>query len=157
MFKGGAKTTVDPSARMRDEQFWGDSRKVELTKSESSMDDFINNMTKIKGFKYILFGAKALIENHVEIGGGPGKQSKFDIGPINTIVSNNFVDGLRFRASGQTTAALNPHLFGKATMPTAARPSDIITAPCSPIPSTRRTIFRLNSPSARCRSSAPMT
>ena len=113
MFKGGAKVTVDPSARMRDEQFWGDSRQVELTKSESSMDDFINNMTKIKGFKYILFGAKALIENHVEIGGGPGKKSKFDIGPINTIVSNNFVDGLRFRASGQTTAALHPHLFWK--------------------------------------------
>ena len=113
LFKGKAKKTVDPSARMRDERFWGDSRQVELTKSESSMDDFINNMTKIKGFKYILFGAKALIENHVELGGGPGKQSKFDIGPINTIVSSNFVDGMRFRASGQTTAALNPHLFWK--------------------------------------------
>ncbi len=113
LFKGKAKKTVDPSARMRDERFWGDSRQVELTKSESSMDEFINNMTKIKGFKYILFGAKALIENHVELGGGPGKQSKFDIGPINTIVSSNFVDGMRFRASGQTTAALNPHLFWK--------------------------------------------
>ncbi|MBP5387757.1 MAG: carboxypeptidase-like regulatory domain-containing protein [Prevotella sp.] len=113
LFKGKAKKTVDPSARMRDDQFWGDSRQVELTKSESSMDEFINNMTKIKGFKYILFGAKALIENHVELGGGPGKQSKFDIGPINTIVSSNFVDGIRFRASGQTTAALNPHLFWK--------------------------------------------
>ena len=113
LFKGKAKKTVDPSARMRDERFWGDSRQVELTKSESSMDEFINNMTKIKGFKYILFGAKALIENHVELGGGPGKQSKFDIGPINTIVSSNFVDGMRFRASGQMTAALNPHLFWK--------------------------------------------
>ena len=113
MFKGKAHTKVDASARMRDEKFWNDYRKVELTKSESSMDGFIQSLTQIKGFKYILFGAKALIENHVEIGGGPNKRSKFDIGPINTIVSSNFVDGLRFRASGQTTAALNPHLFWK--------------------------------------------
>ena len=113
MFKGKAKKVVDASARMRDDAFWKEQRSVELTKSESSMDDFINNITKIKGFKYILFGAKALIENHVEIGGGPGKRSKLDIGPINTIISNNFADGIRFRASGQTTAALHPHLFFK--------------------------------------------
>ena len=113
MFKGRAATSVDASARMRDESFWRDYRKVELTQSESSMDHFSDNMTKIKGFKYILFGAKALIENHVELNGGPGKKSKFDIGPINTIVSSNFVDGMRFRASGQTTAALHPHLFWK--------------------------------------------
>ncbi len=112
MFKGKAATKVDASARMRDDSFWAENREVELTKSESSMDNFINSMKQIKGFKYILFGAKALIENHVELG-KPGQHSKFDIGPINTIISQNFVDGLRFRLSGQTTANLHPHLFWK--------------------------------------------
>ncbi len=112
-FKGKAKTKVDPTARMKDEEFWAKTRGVELSKSEESMDDFIKNMTQIKGFKYILFGVKTLIENHVEIGGGINKKSKFDLGPINTIISHNFVDGLRLRLSGQTTSALHPHFFWK--------------------------------------------
>ena len=112
MFKGKAASTVVADARMKDDGFWNEYRKVELTKSESGMDDFISSLKQIKGFKYLLFGAKVLIENFVETS-PPGKKSKFDIGPINTIVSNNFVDGFRFRFSGQTTASLNPHLFWK--------------------------------------------
>ncbi len=112
LFKGRATTRYEAEAKMRDEKFWQQYRTVELSKSESSMDAFIHRMEQTKGFKYILFGIKALIENFVETGTQNSK-SKFDIGPINTIVSNNFVDGLRFRASGQTTAALNPHWFWK--------------------------------------------
>ena len=112
MFKGKANTRYDPNAKLRDNQFWEQHRSVELTNSESSMSDFIHRVENIKGFKYLLFAAKALIENFVETGSEATK-SKFDIGPVNTVISNNFVDGIRFRASGQTTAALNPHLFWK--------------------------------------------
>ena len=34
-----------------------------------------------------------------------------DIGPVNTMITKNFVDGLRTRLSAQTNANLNPHLF----------------------------------------------
>ena len=112
LFKGRAPTRYEAEAKMRDEKFWQQYRAVELTKSESSMDAFIHRMEQTKGFKYILFGVRALIENFVETG-TQNTKSKFDIGPINTIVSNNFVDGLRFRASGQTTAALHPHWYWK--------------------------------------------
>ncbi len=112
MFKGRAATTVVADARMKDKQFWDESRKVDLTKSEADMDKFLDNMKQMKGFKYLLTGAKLLIENFVETS-PPGKKSKFDIGPINTIVSTNFADGYRFRMSGQTTAALHPQLFWK--------------------------------------------
>ena len=37
--------------------------------------------------------------------------NKFDIGPINTMISSNYIDGTRFRLSGMTTANLNPHWF----------------------------------------------
>ena len=67
----------------------------------------------IKGFKPILFVAKAFIENFVETSTNPEKPSKFDIGPVNTIISKNFVDGYRLRLSGQTTANLNPHIIAK--------------------------------------------
>ena len=36
-----------------------------------------------------------------------------DIGPVNTIVTHNFIDGLRLRLSAQTTANLDSNLFFK--------------------------------------------
>ena len=109
-FKGKAKVKYDPSSRMRGDDFWADNRTVELTGSERGMGTFIDNLTKTKGFKYLLFGMKVLIENYVETG-GKTHSSLVDIGPINTMVSTNFIDGMRTRLSAQTTANLNPHLF----------------------------------------------
>ena len=107
LFKGKAKEVKEADAMMRDEAFWNKYRQVSLTKSESKMDAFVNNLSQIKGFKYIIFGLKALIENFVET----GNPSKVDIGPINTMLTSNPVDGLRTRISAQTTAKLNPHWF----------------------------------------------
>ena len=92
---------------------WNKYRQVDLTKSESSMDSFIHRMENSKGFKYIIFGVKALMENYVEIGNGgkDGRKSLFDLGPINTFLSNNYVDGVRLRLAARTMAALNPHFF----------------------------------------------
>ena len=95
---------------MRVYSFLKEYRPTELTKSEDNMGQFVDNLAKIKGFKYIIFVAKAFIENFVETG-VKGRPSKVDIGPINTMISSNYIDGLRLRASAQTTANLNPHLF----------------------------------------------
>lgn len=110
LFKGKAKERKEADAMMRDEAFWNQYRSVELTKSESSMDAFIHRIEQLKGFKYIIFAGKALIENFVETG-DMNHPSKFDFGPINTMISKNFIDGYRFRVSGQTTANLNKHWF----------------------------------------------
>lgn len=109
-FKGKGNEYKDPNSMMRSADYWSKYRQEELTKSESRMGNFLDDLSKIKGFKYIMFGLKALIENYVETS---PKDSKFDIGPINTIVTNNYIDGWRLRASGNTTAKLHPHLFLK--------------------------------------------
>lgn len=110
-FSGNEKTLAD--ATTRDKEFWESVRPVPLTEKESTMDDFLKDMMNTKGFKPILFVAKAFIENFVETSANPEKPSKFDFGPVNTIISKNFVDGYRVRLSGQTTANLNPHIFAK--------------------------------------------
>lgn len=110
LFKGKTKVLHESNAMMRDEAFWDKYRSVELTKSESSMDAFINNLSQQKAFKYIIFGVRAFIENFVETG-SQNHPSKVDIGPINTMISSNFIDGVRTRFSAQTTANLNPHWF----------------------------------------------
>lgn len=110
LFKGKATTRREANAMMRDDSFWNQYRTVELTKSESEMDAFIRRVQQLKGFKYIIFGAKAFIENFVETG-DLNHPSKVDIGPVNTIFTSNFIDGFRTRISAQTTANLNKHWF----------------------------------------------
>ena len=110
LFKGSKKEVKDVNAMMRSDEFWNQYRQVELTKSESQMGSFISNIENIKGFKYIIFGLKALIENFVETG-TKKHPSKVDIGPINTMITKNIVDGIRTRLSAQTTANLDSNLF----------------------------------------------
>ena len=61
----------------KSDEYWAKVRQVPLTKKESSMDVFMNRIEQIPGFKYVIFGAKALIENFVETG-SKKHPSKFD-------------------------------------------------------------------------------
>ena len=72
----------------KSDEYWAKVRQVPLTKKESSMDVFMNRIEQIPGFKYVIFGAKALIENFVETG-SKKHPSKFDFGPINTMITSN--------------------------------------------------------------------
>ena len=110
LFKGKASTRREANAMMRDEAFWNQYRTVELTKSEDGMSAFIHRIEQLNGFKYVLFAGKALVENFVETG-DMYHPSKVDIGPVNTMLTSNFIDGLRTRVSAQTTANLNKHWF----------------------------------------------
>ena len=103
-------TLREPDASMHDEDFWNEYRQVKLSSSEGKMDSFLDRLTHIKGFSIFLFGFKALVENFVETGDSL-HPNYVDIGPVNTIISANHYDGLRFRASALTTANLSPHLF----------------------------------------------
>lgn len=107
LFRGSQKEERDAYANMRGEEFWTQYRQVRLSRSERSMDSFLHRLGQMKGFRYVVFGLKALIENFVET----GHPSKVDIGPVNTMLTGNFVDGFRTRLSAQTTANLHPHLF----------------------------------------------
>jgi len=110
LFKGKAKERREANSQMRDEAFWNQYRTVELTKAESSMDAFIHRIEQLKGFKYIIFGVKALVENFVETG-DENHPSKVDFGPMNTMLTKNFIDGWRTRVSAQSTANLDDHWF----------------------------------------------
>ncbi len=110
-FKGAVQT--DPGAHMRDEAYWKERRPEKLSEKEDKVDGFIQKLQNVKGFKPIIFVAKAFIENFVETSVDPKHPSKVDIGPVNTMITHNFVEGLRLRASAQTTANLHPRWFGR--------------------------------------------
>ena len=107
IFHGQKKEVTEADAQMRDKEFWDQYRQVELTRSENSMDKFMDNIENMKGFKYVIYGLKTLVENSMET----GDPNYIDICPINTFITRNYVDGWRTRLSAKTTANLNKHLF----------------------------------------------
>lgn len=112
LFKRKGAEIKEADAMMRGDDFWNQYRPGPLTQTESSMDMLVKRLEQMPGFKYVIFVLKAFIENFVETG-TKEHPSKVDIGPVNTMISNNYIDGLRLRMSAQTTANLNPHLFFK--------------------------------------------
>lgn len=112
-FKFKGETLTAANAQMQGEDFWEAHRSEQLTQSESTMDQLIRRMEKVKGFKEVLWVLKAFIENFVETSIDPKHPSKVDIGPINTMLTSNFVDGFRMRVSAQTTANFDKNLFLK--------------------------------------------
>ena len=112
-FKFKGETLTASNAQMQNEAFWETHRADSLTKSEGSLDLLVRRLEQVKGFKPVLWVAKAFIENFVETSLDPEKPSKVDIGPVNTMLTQNTVDGFRMRVSAQTTANFNKHLFLK--------------------------------------------
>ena len=111
-FKGKQQDIMLPDAKIRDRMFWQQARMVPLTKSEARMPDFLRDIEKSRNFRYLIFALKIAIENFVETG-TKDSPSKIDIGPVNTAVTSNFVDGTRTRLSAQTTANMSRHWFLK--------------------------------------------
>jgi hypothetical protein len=110
LFRLSGSVIRDNDLFVKSDEFWAEVRQVPLTKTETNIDLLVKRLEEMPGFKYFLFGAKALIENYAETG-GKNTPNRFDIGPINTMLTSNYADGLRMRLSGRTTSQLNPNWF----------------------------------------------
>ena len=97
-------------ARMRPEAYWNVVRPVGLTLGEQRLGSFVDGVRRSGQWHLAREAIGLLVENYVETGRA-GRPSRFDIGPVSSMVSTNPVDGLRTRIGGQTTAELHPQLF----------------------------------------------
>ena len=98
---------VVKDAEFRDSTYWASIRPVPLSNSENHLGQAVDNINENLGgfWKFLL---TAVVENSVEL---TPKPNKIDLIPLNSIVSYNDIDGMRYQASLQTTGNLSPHLF----------------------------------------------
>lgn len=82
-------------------------RRDNLSKAESNMPTFMSQVREYPLFYWAEKALVILVTGYIKT----GKRSKFDIGPINTIISTNPIEGVRLRLGGMTTANLSPHWF----------------------------------------------
>lgn len=100
------------STNMEDSVFWTRHRVDTLSWGESGLKGMAAQLHKLSRNNVIMYLVRSVIANSFETS-LDRNQSRFDIGPIMSMVSNNFIDGWRFRLGGQTTARVHPQLFFK--------------------------------------------
>lgn len=101
------KSVMTNGAKNRDNGYWDSRRLIAIRESERNVGKMAAEMRKIPlyywGEKIIKIFATGYINT--------SKNSKFDIGPVNTFVSHNSVEGYRLRLGGMTTANLCDRFF----------------------------------------------
>ena len=100
------------TSEMKDSAFWASHRVDTLSWGESGLKGMAEKMRETTKGNFWVYLVRSVIVNNFETSGGTNR-SRFDIGPLMSMVSKNFIDGWRFRLGGQTTAKLMPRLFFK--------------------------------------------
>lgn len=103
-------TFIEPEAAARDSVFWKREQTVRPPDSETRVAELVERLRQKPLFYWSEKILGILFNGYI----ATGKNSKFDIGPVNTIASYNSLEGLRLRAGGMTTANLSKHWFGRA-------------------------------------------
>ncbi len=100
------------TSQVDDSIFWQRNRTDTLTIAESRLQGTVDELMRRSSRSVPVYVLRTLVSNYASTTALPDN-SRFDIGPVMTAVSDNFIDGTRYRIGGQTTANLHPHLFFK--------------------------------------------
>jgi len=99
------------NAHQRQDDFWEKQRPEEaIRKNNKPLKEM---MTQLRSVPFFYYAEKAVailfsgyMQTHKDV-----KKSKFEVGPMNSTIGGNELEGFRMRAGGGTTPAFSKHLF----------------------------------------------
>lgn len=92
-------------------QFWETARQIPLSYAESNLLSKDSPFSNDKVYKWVNKAFFIVMNGYIPTAGGT--KSKFDFGPINSILSHNSGTGWRIELNGMTTANLSKNIFGR--------------------------------------------
>ena len=109
VFSDKQEQVVENSAPFMPDEFWQEYRPADVRTTTATMK---NLMQRLRGSKLFYWAEQVII---VMVNGyiPTAKVSKLDIGPVNTIISGNSLEGLRLRLGGMTNVNLSRHWFAR--------------------------------------------
>ncbi|MFL1682825.1 MULTISPECIES: DUF5686 and carboxypeptidase-like regulatory domain-containing protein [Bacteroidales] len=107
LFSKEGNVIVEDDAEVKPDAYWADNRQIPIKSKENAVDKLLVKLRSVPVFYYTEKIISILVSGYIET----AKDSKFDIGPMNTTISGNGVEGARFRVGGLTTANLSPNWF----------------------------------------------
>ena len=104
----GDKFEID-EASGQDDDFWDARRLVPLSYAERNLYSKESPFKNDKLFYWLEKIVMIVVRGYIPT----GKESKFDIGPLDAMFSYAKINGFRLQLGGMTTAKLNPHIFAR--------------------------------------------
>lgn len=100
---------IPDDAYNKDDYFWERKRMSTISTAENNVPDLVTKLRTVPIYYWTEKIIKVIVSGYIHT----SKNSKFDIGPVNSFVSYNDLEGVRFRTGGLTTANLNKRLFAR--------------------------------------------
>lgn len=109
IWRNGQTQIIAPGATMRNEDFWTENRKTEISHGQKTIDRMMERLRSVPVFYWGEKIIKIFVSGYVNT----SNPSYFDFGPMTSTISYNSVEGLRLRGGGITTANLSKRLFAR--------------------------------------------
>lgn len=100
---------IETAEQQFDNEYWEMTRPVAISRGEDNVGSLVVRLRNHPVYYWGERTLKVLVNGYVHT----GKPSLFDIGPVNTLISANDVEGARFRVGGMTTGWLSHRWFGR--------------------------------------------
>lgn len=111
VFKESAPVVTLKGAYMQTEDFWKNNRPEEVGKrKQNTVEQLMDKFRSVPLFYITEKVVSILVSGYIATDKDPLK-SKFEFGPMNTLISGNAIEGARFRVGGVTTTAFSKRLF----------------------------------------------
>ena len=111
LFDQPAPVVEQEGAYRRPDTFWAESRPEEARKKNpNGVDKLMKRLRSVPLFYFTEKVITTLVSGYIPTNKNPEK-NKFDLGPMNSTINGNAIEGARFRLGGGTTPVLNKHWF----------------------------------------------
>ncbi len=111
IFKESAPVITQKNAYSRTEDFWAEVRPQEAgRRNPNSMERLMARLRSVPLFAVTEKMVSILVSGYVPTSKVPAK-NKFELGPMNSIINGNAIEGARFRVGGATTPQLSKDWF----------------------------------------------
>ena len=100
---------TDSHAALMPDESWQEYRPADVVATTTTMQGLMRRLRQSKLFYWAEQAIVVMVNGYIPT----AKNSKFDIGPLNTTISGNSLEGLRLRLGGMTTVNLSRHWFAR--------------------------------------------
>lgn len=111
LFDQAAPVVEQNNAYRRPDTFWTENRPEEARKKNpNGVDKLMQRLRSVPVFYFTEKVITTLVSGYIPTNKNPEK-NKFDLGPMNSTINGNAIEGARFRLGGGTTPEFNKHWF----------------------------------------------
>ena len=113
VFEEKAPVITLKNAYARSDNFWETARPRETAPQKGKeVSELMEKLRSVKAFYIAEKALSIIIAGYIPTRMDP-QQNKFDLGPMNSTVNGNAIEGARFRIGGGTTPRLHPRWFAE--------------------------------------------